>query len=168
MTTATWSRRRSPVLAITELDGDGRAERTFRARGTADWQWDADELPAPLSPDVSALHAGSLATALSPGAEVLEEWLAGRRGEAPVGTDPNIRPSLAGGREREVARVERQLALVGLIKVSAGDLRWLYPGRPVLESARRWAGLGPYLVFLIRGREEAVALRGGGTPLTVS
>lgn len=99
--------------------------------------------------------------ALSPGMDVLEEWLAECRGTATISINPNIRPSLADEREREVVvRVERQLALANLVKISAGNLRWFYPDRPILENARRRTEFSPCLVSPTQGPEKAVALQG--------
>ena len=91
------------TLALVTLDDQGRASYTFYGPGTADWQWEATELPdltATGSADlgICAVHTGSIALTLEPGAGVLAEWLAGlRRGNRVlVSFDPNMRPSLVG------------------------------------------------------------------------
>ncbi|GAB3205351.1 carbohydrate kinase family protein [Marinactinospora thermotolerans] len=153
------------TLAIADIDEAGHAEYGFYVNGTADWQWRPEELPDPVADDVTALHVGSLALALAPGSAVLEKWIARQRERVTVSYDPNIRPALAGDPATERERVERQIALADIVKASDEDVRWLYPGRSVEETARFWAGLGPRLVFVTRGGEGTVALRGGADPL---
>ncbi|MGH3159483.1 MAG: PfkB family carbohydrate kinase, partial [Streptosporangiaceae bacterium] len=155
------------TLALVSLDGDGRAAYSFYMNGTADWQWRADELPAGLAPDVACLHAGSLALALPPGARVLEDLLAAEhaRDQVTISIDPNIRPTLAGRREHEVARVERQLGLAHLVKASEEDTSWLYPGAAYEEVARAWQRLGPRVVVITLGARGAFALAPDGTAI---
>jgi fructokinase len=151
------------TLALVSLDAAGRAAYSFYGNGTADWQWRADDLSAGLAPDVTGLHAGSLALALPPGAAVLEELLAAEhaRDRVTISIDPNIRPTLAAGRADEVARVERQLGLAHLVKASEEDTEWLYPGAGYEEVARAWQRLGPRVVVITLGERGAFALATG-------
>ncbi|HEY3735209.1 MAG TPA: carbohydrate kinase [Streptosporangiaceae bacterium] len=155
------------TLAIASLDGDGSAAYSFYVAGTADWQWRPGELPAELPADVSALHAGSLALALAPGAAALEAFLTRVRddGRVTISIDPNIRPQLAGPRPAEIARVERQLALAHIVKASEDDIAWLYPGAAAEDVARRWQRLGPRLVTITLGGQGAYALGPDGTAI---
>ncbi|GAA3735362.1 carbohydrate kinase family protein [Salinactinospora qingdaonensis] len=164
------------TLAIANLDASGHAEFDFYVRGTADWQWTPAELPDPVGEDVTALHVGSLALAMAPGAAVLEEWIARQRERVVVSYDPNVRPALAGERAQEVQRVERQVALADVVKASEEDLRWLYdepaPATEqetaafLAERAGAWLALGPALVVVTRGQEPTlvVARSTKGTP----
>ncbi|PRX97220.1 carbohydrate kinase family protein [Allonocardiopsis opalescens] len=155
------------TLAIATLDDAGRARYDFRVDGTADWQWTPAELPDPLPEGTAALHVGSLAMAVPPGARVLEEWLHRVRAHsaATVSYDPNVRPALAGEPAEAVARVERQLALADIVKASDEDIDHLYPGRDPLDAARDWLARGPALVVVTRGAAGAFALAGPGEPL---
>ncbi len=155
------------TLALASLDGDGHAAYSFYVNGTADWQWRPGELPDGLPPDVCALHAGSLALALAPGARVLEELLAAERarGRVTISIDPNIRPHLAASRADEVARVERQIGLAHLVKASEEDTGWLYPGDRPEDVARDWQRLGPRIVVITMGERGAYALGPDGTGL---
>ena len=153
------------TLALASLDGAGQAAYSFYVQGTADWQWRRDELPDALAPDVSALHAGSLALALPPGARAVEDLLAAERarGRVTISVDPNIRPPLAASRAGEVARVERQIRLAHIVKASEEDTGWLYPGLDAEAVARRWQRLGPDLVVITLGARGAYALGPDGT-----
>jgi fructokinase len=153
------------TLALASLDGAGQAAYSFYVQGTADWHWRPGELPGMLPPDVSALHAGSLALALPPGAQAVEALLAAERarGRVTISYDPNIRPALAGRHADEVSRVERQIRLAHIVKASEEDTGWLYPGAGTEVVARGWQRLGPALVVITLGGRGAYALAPDGT-----
>ncbi len=153
------------TLALASVDGAGQAAYSFYVQGTADWQWARGELPRELAPDVRALHAGSLALALAPGARAVEGLLAAERarGRVTISIDPNIRPQLAASRPEEVARVERQIRLAHVVKASEEDTGWLYPGVSTEAVARQWQRLGPDLVVITLGDRGAYALAPDGT-----
>lgn len=133
-------------LAVATVDGEGRADYDFRIT------WDVEAPPTP-GPGCLAVHTGSLATALAPGADAVEAFLAAERarGAVTLSLDPNVRPSLLPERREVVARVERQVAMVDVVKVSAEDLGWLYPGARDTDVARRWLASGPALVVVTLG-----------------
>jgi fructokinase len=151
-------------LAVVAFDAERRASYDFWLNGTADWQWRDSELPNPLDADVAALHIGSLAAYLSPGAEVIEKLVAreGYRGRVTLSFDPNIRPTIVaaddGSLDAARARTERLVRLVDVVKVSDEDLGWLYPDAPAEDAAAEWAENGPALVVVTRGAEGALAI----------
>ncbi|MGD6747835.1 carbohydrate kinase family protein [Streptomyces sp. BH106] len=140
-------------MALVALDAQGAATYDFRI------EW---SLPtaAPLPDDAVAVHTGSIAAALEPGATAVEELLSGvrERGTATVTYDPNCRPALMGSRSAALARVERLVALSDVVKVSDEDLAWLYGDRKVEEVAEDWLGRGPALVVVTRGARGAYAV----------
>lgn len=153
------------TLAIATLDETGRATYDFYVKGTVDWQWRPEELPDPLADDVTAIHVGSLAMAMPPGAAVVEEWVARQRGRAVISYDPNIRPALAGTPASARERVERQVALADLVKVSDEDVYWLYEQDPATGSAdllvevgRSWLRRGPSLITITCGGDQTLVL----------
>jgi fructokinase len=152
------------TLAVVATDAGGVPSYEFWTGGTADWQWRAAELPEPLPPDVVAVHTGSLALAIEPAASVLTAWLhrlvAG--GNATISFDPNIRPPLDGDPAAALQRVERQLKVVDIVKVSEEDLAWLAPGDDPVDVVRRWRRLGPALVVVTLGGNGAVAVGADG------
>ncbi|WP_182873577.1 carbohydrate kinase family protein [Microbispora sp. H10670] len=141
----------STGLAFARVGADGSASYDFR------FEW---RLSAPVALDgVTCLHTGSLATLVAPGGDHVRALMrAAKAAGVTVSYDPNIRPSLAGDHSAAVALVEECVRLSRLVKVSAEDLDWLYPGEAGLDVARRWAGLGPELVVVTRGGEGATAV----------
>lgn len=147
-------------LAVASLDPAGVATYDFWVDGTADWQWRDDELPDPLADDVEALHAGSLASWMEPSAGIIERLLVREhsRSHVTLSLDPNCRPSLMGGGEESRQRIEREVSLVDVVKVSEEDLRWLCPGQTYQQVAKRWLSIGPALVTVTLGAYGAYAL----------
>ncbi|MFG6199663.1 PfkB family carbohydrate kinase [Nonomuraea sp. JJY05] len=132
-------------LAFARIGEGGSASYDFRF----DWRFSG-----PVSLDgVTCLHTGSLATLVEPGARHVREVMrAAAEAGIVVSYDPNIRTSLIGDRASALTSVEDCVRLSRLVKVSAEDLAWLYPGEPGLDAARRWAAWpGKRLVVVTRG-----------------
>jgi fructokinase len=106
-------------LAIVALGADGVPDYDFRVDGTADWQWRDEEVEGLLDGPVVALHSGSLALTMEPGASVLGRLLERAGPTATVSYDPNLRPLLMGSPEAVRGRVERLVALSDVVKVSS-------------------------------------------------
>jgi fructokinase len=149
-------------LAIIALGEDGIPEYDFRIDGTADWQWQEGELAAALDGQLAALHVGSLALTMPPGAEVLTRLIHRARQHATVSYDPNCRPLLMGAPEALRARVEALVAAADIVKVSAEDLAWLLPGQPPVEVATAWQLRGPAIVAVTLGPGGVVAATADG------
>ncbi|MGX7679680.1 carbohydrate kinase family protein [Jatrophihabitans sp. DSM 45814] len=145
-------------LAVVGLDANGNAAYDFYLAGTADWQWTEGEL-ALTPPDCVWLHTGSLAAWTAPGAAAVQAHLERVRdqGSTIISYDPNIRPLLMGARAVAVAAVERSVAVAHVVKASAEDLAWLYPGQDVDKVVRAWLRLGPSLVVVTDGGAGAYA-----------
>jgi fructokinase len=149
-------------LAIIALGEDGVPEYDFRIDGTADWQWREVELAAALDSQLAALHAGSLALTMPPGAEVLTRLIHRARQHATISYDPNCRPQLMGTPETLRPRVEALVAAADIVKASAEDLGWLLPGQPPAQVATAWRMRGPAIVAVTLGPGGVVAAAADG------
>jgi fructokinase len=138
-------------LAIVAVGPDGTVEYDFRVRGTADWQWHDQELEGTLEGGVIALHSGSLALTMPPGAEALRGLLARAREAMTITYDPNCRPLLMGTASAVRERVEDLVGLADVVKASADDLGWLLPGRPPEQVVDAWLARGPAVVAVTLG-----------------
>ncbi len=147
------------TMAVASLDPHGVATYDFWVEGTADWQWSADELRVPDG--VAALHTGSMALELDPGASLLVDLLERVQGELLVSYDPNVRLARRGDRETGLEAVEEVVALSDVVKASSEDIAWLLPGMPLDQVLRRWRALGPSLVVVTDGGQGALALGRG-------
>lgn len=135
--------------AHARLSGSGSASYDF------DLRWDipaGSEMPA----DVVAVHTGSLATVIAPGASRTLELFAGARPGVLRSFDPNIRPAITPDRRATLESVERFARHTDILKLSDEDAGWLL-GSADVEDVVDWAlGLGVRLVALTRGAEGCV------------
>jgi fructokinase len=156
---------RSTVAAASVGDG-GEVTYEFDMDGTADWQWTAAELRE-LDSGTEVLHFGSIAAWTPPGAERIADLVSDLRvrGRVLISYDPNVRPTVIGGRERGVELVERGVRRAHVVKASREDLEWLYPELGVDEVAGRWSELGARVVVVTGGVDGATAYRRTGEPI---
>lgn len=143
-------------LGLAVLDEAGSAVYDFRL------DWDITRAPD-LPPDCQCVHTGSLGLSLLPGADVVEDFVRRIAGSVLVSYDPNVRPSLAGSRDAERERVERQVRTCDVVKASLDDVRWLYPERGPEEVAATWLETGPSLVVITLGASGAYAVNRSGS-----
>lgn len=137
------------TLAVVSIDSRAQARYDFFVEGSADWQWQPEEL-AVLPSGTTVVHTGSLASWTQPGDAVIADRVEAARAAGLLITyDPNLRAALVPGDIH--ARVERSLRAAHLVKVSADDLDVLYPGERTDRVARRWLQLGPQLLVVTRG-----------------
>jgi fructokinase len=145
------------TLALVSLDHLGAADYSFYVDGTADWQWQLGELPDDEAR--CAIHTGSLAVALAPGAQVLTDWITVQRARGMfISIDPNVRPALVLGIPGYRGRLDALIGAAHLVKVSEEDVQALEPGGDPLDVARSWLARGPEIVIVTHGARGATAL----------
>jgi fructokinase len=149
-------------MAMVALGADGVPSYDFRIAGTADWQWTAEELKGALDGPVVALHSGSLALTMQPGAAVLRELMAQAAATATISYDPNCRPLLMGDPADVLAGVHELLAVADVVKVSSEDLAWLSPEATPEEILEEWLTRGPAIVAITLGSDGVLAGTSGG------
>lgn len=140
-------------LAMVSLDDQGEATYDFRLEGTATFDFDASLLPDPSLSPPSVLYVGTLATLVEPGASHLIDWAKRVSGYAQVVFDPNIRSSVLSDHIAYGFAVRRWIEIANVVKVSDDDLRFLFPGRDLIASARDWISLSRPLVVITRGED---------------
>ncbi|HZL75632.1 MAG TPA: PfkB family carbohydrate kinase [Propionibacteriaceae bacterium] len=159
-------------IAVVSLDDQGVASYTFHFNNTANFGWQVDDLPELSSDDW--LHIASLSCIVSPGAEVLLDWMGDVR--SGVSYDINVRPSVIADPDVYWGKVQPWLRVVGrrqgIVKASDEDIKFLAKaeasgvgqggGDPV-ELAGTWVeqyGLG--LAVITLGPGGGVAVEPGG------
>ena len=159
-------------IAVVSLDEQGVASYTFHFNDTANFGWQIDDLPE-LSGD-DWLHIASLSCIVSPGGEVLLDWM--REVQAGVSYDINVRPTVITDPDVYWTKVQPWLRAVGrrrgIVKASDEDIKFLAKaeasgggpngGDPV-ELAGTWVeqyGLG--LAVITLGPGGGVAIEPGG------
>lgn len=140
--------------AIAHLAADGSATYDFEVT------WDPGLIPAPDG--VTAVHTGSIAATLAPGADDVEMLLRELAPSAIVSLDPNIRPALLPDHEEVARRIERLIGLADVVKVSDEDLAWLSPDTSAEKEAELWLEAGPAMVVVTRGADGSTAFARSG------
>ncbi|MFI7588573.1 carbohydrate kinase [Spongisporangium articulatum] len=156
--------------ATARLDPDGVASYEF------DLLWDLP--PDARAGDVDAVHTGSIAAAVGPGAEAVARIVEEAAGRAVITYDPNARPALMGDPVGDpvstLATMQRLIRTADVVKVSDEDLAWLLPGQDPLAVAEQWRTDGPALVVVTRGGRGASGVLSSGVvevgapPITVA
>lgn len=151
------------TLSFVSLDQGDEPQFAFFANGAADRSLVAEDLPAALPNTVTCLQFGSISLMQEPSASTLGDLITREAGSRIISLDPNVRPGLIPDRIAWRTRLEGWVALADIIKVSAADLAWLYPGSAPLDQADRWRRSGPKLVVVTFGAERSVGLFGDQT-----
>ncbi|MFJ6215745.1 carbohydrate kinase [Streptomyces sp. NPDC092296] len=144
------------TLAVADLDAAGRADWSFHAEGTADWQWTDQELAAVPLDATDCVHTGSLALVRPPGGARIEDLLDRVRDRATVSIDPNVRPLLVPPAAYR-ARLPRWCALADILRLSEDDLSLLLPGTSAERACDDWHRAGVRLVVVTLGDRGALA-----------
>lgn len=162
------TRAPSTSTALAKLDHRGAATYTFDLA----WNPTLEALPENLD----AVHSGSIAAVMTPGATAVAEFLDRAAESALISYDPNVRPALMGDPARARESIEAMISRADVVKASDEDIAWLYDldpadGDALEETVDSWRGLGPNLTVMTRGGEGAVAFHRTGrhtaTPVRV-
>jgi fructokinase len=146
------------TLAAVDVDPAGVAQYHFYLTGTSAAELDYPLLSGALPPDVTALHAGTLALIMEPAAASIERLITtGLRPGILVMVDPNCRPPVITDRQAYLDRLDRILRRADMVKVSADDLAYLFGDLPVAQAAASLLGQGPAIVLVTDGPRTAQA-----------
>lgn len=138
------------TIAVANLNSEGAAEYQFLVHGTSAPNLTPEMIPAQFGPEVKAIHVGTLGLVLEPMASTLVDVIRREHGRRLVMLDPNIRVGLAPDPEyREHLRTA--ISHSTIVKASAADLAWLYPGLGYEDSAERILNEGVGLVVVTLG-----------------
>jgi fructokinase len=148
--------REPSSLALVHHDADGVPSFDLRIEGTADWQWTEAEAAGLCLGGVAALHVGSLALVMPPGADVLAGLTRRIRATATISYDPNCRPAVMDGVPDARARIETLLRLADVVKLSDADLAWLRPGGGHESLAEELLSAGVSVVAVTHGAAGSV------------
>ena len=148
------------TLAVARIDAAGLAEYEFFADGTSAPNLTPSMIPDELSPEITALHVGTLGLVLEPMASTLTDLLQRERGQRLIMLDPNIRPGLVAGSNEYRDRLTRLMAQSTIVKASEADFRWLHPGLSYEAAAEAIHKAGAQLVVVTLGSHGAFAITG--------
>jgi fructokinase len=149
-------------VAVVSFGPDGVPDYSFYLNGTADGQFTEEELAPAAGVEFEAVHVGSVAHTLAPGAAAIRAFTerVAQQDHTLVSYDPNVRPSLGGDPIVERERTEWFVQRSDVIKVSDEDLAWLYPEADPLAVANKWVSGSNRLVVVTSGSAGALACAG--------
>ena len=142
------------TIAMADIDNEGFAEYQFLVQGTSAPNLTPEMVPERFSPDVNAIHVGTLGLVLDPMASTLVDLIRREHGRRLVMLDPNIRVGLVPESEYR-DHLGTAISYSTVVKASVADLAWLYPGLGYQEAAERILSEGVSLVVVTRGAEGA-------------
>jgi len=148
------SDRPTTLAFVTLTNGDARYD--FYDEGTAGRMFAPADLP-PALPGVRALLIGGISLVPDPCGATIEALAARAGGHTPIFLDPNIRPFFIPDPAAHRARILRLMRHAAIVKLSAEDIAWLWPGATDREAAAQVLSLGPKLVLTTAGQAGATA-----------
>ncbi len=142
------------TIAIADVDSEGFAEYEFLVQGTSAPNLTREMVPKQFSPEVNALHVGTLGLVLEPMASTVSELIGREHGRRLVMLDPNIRIGLVPDSEYR-PRLQSAISQSTIVKASEADLAWIYPGLDHEQAAERMLGDRVRLVVVTLGARGA-------------
>ncbi|WP_041290561.1 carbohydrate kinase family protein [Kribbella flavida] len=138
------------------------ATATLDAAGVATYEFDISWEPPKLTLNrgCPAVHTGSIATVLEPGAAAIRDFLAGLADRpVTVTLDPNARPTITPDAESTWSAVRALAGLSDLVKLSDEDCEFLRPGSSLPEvAAELLTADRTRCVVITRGGEGAIGI----------
>jgi fructokinase len=146
------------TLAVATVDQAGVASYSFYLSDTAAADLSYEALRKALPADVTAVHVGTLGLVMEPiGASIERLVLTDAPSAAIVMLDPNCRPGAVADREAYQRRIDAIARRADVVKASAEDLAYLYPGLSPEDAAKALLAAGPSLVLVTDGPRPARA-----------
>lgn len=139
------------TLAVAELDPFGSATYHFYLDGTSSAGLTDAEAFGVLTPEVAALHVGTLGLVLEPAGTTIERLVQAASADVLVMLDPNCRPSATGDPAAFRRRVDSIARRADVVKVSEDDLRFLDPSAAPEAVVDRFLQLGVRVVLRTDG-----------------
>lgn len=147
---------RPTAISLVDLNDDGAPAYAFYGDHPAYAAITSAELPQ-LGGEIRAVHIGSIATVLEPGATALTTLAERESATRLVSYDPNVRTTIEPDLDVWRRRLTQISRFAHLVKVSADDLEMIYPGRGPADLAEHLLTLGARLVVVTRGTAGAQA-----------
>jgi fructokinase len=149
------------TLAFVKLEPGKEPQYVFYTEGSADRSLRPEDLPPTLPEGARCILFGSISMTMEPVARTIEGLVRreSRGTNAPVvAFDPNIRPFMIPDRGAYLKRFDGWLGLSTIVKISAEDFNFIYPGLGPEAALEKALGMGPVLGICTLGPEGALAL----------
>lgn len=154
---------RRTTLSMVSVDDSGQPEYVFYGEGSADCSIQPSDLPK-IGAGVQGIHFGSYSLVVRPVADAFAS-LVEQKGDRFVSLDPNVRPTIEADMDIWRQRVDEYIGYTDLLKISAEDMDFLYPGVPRENKIVDWLDRGVSLAVITDGGNGCVAWTKSGDNL---
>lgn len=151
------------TLAFVVIGPNNEPNFVFYGDNTADISLKLEDLSLFVLSDIDLIHFGSISLIRGSTALTLEKLMEHKKGKILISLDPNVRPMLINDKKVYIEKLEKWITYSNLVKVSKGDLNWLYPDNSLEEIAKNWLKFGPDLVIITKGDEGSIAFNKKGS-----
>lgn len=145
------------TLAFVVIGPNNEPNFVFYGDNTADSSLKLEDLPSFSPSEIDLIHFGSISLIRGSTAFTLEKLMEREKERILISLDPNVRPMLISNKQEYIKKLEKWISCSDLVKVSKGDLNWLYPENSIEDIAKNWLNLGPILVIVTKGDKGAIA-----------
>jgi fructokinase len=163
---------RNTRLAIVSVDAEKGPQYAFYTDGTSVPLFSPENIPATLPAETCCVVFGSIPMNMEPSAGTIETFIQLYQVEdSPVvAFDPNIRPNKIADRNAWLNRFEKWTAASTIVKLSAEDAEYAFPGLEPPQALKKILSLGPRLAICTLGPNGALAMlrRSDGGIVTVN
>ena len=139
------------TMAVAELDPFGSATYRFYLDGTSAAGLTDAEASGVLTPEIAALHVGTLGLVVEPAGTTIERLVHAARAGVLVMLDPNCRPSATRDPDAFRRRIDSIARRADVVKVGEDDLRFLDPTATPDAVIERFLELGVRVVLRTDG-----------------
>ena len=155
---------RRTTLSLVSVDDSGQPEYVFYGQGSADCSVQPSDLPK-IGAEVQGIHFGSYSLVVRPVADAFA-CLVAQSGDRFVSLDPNVRPTIEADMDIWRERVDEYIGYANLLKISAEDMDFLYPGVPRENKIVDWLDRGVNLTVITDGGNGCAAWTKSGYSLS--
>jgi len=151
---------RLSTLAFVQPTEGSDVEYAFFSNGAADRSLEPAEIPG-FDDGVDAIQFGSISLIADPTGATILELVRRERTRRVTSFDPNIRPGVIEDEEGYRARLDAAFEGSTIVKISAEDLRWIFPDLSVENAVSRLIASDVRLVVVTDGAAGSRAYTAG-------
>ena len=140
------------TLAIVKVNAQGNAKYFFIDDASAGRWLEKRDMPK-LTKSIKAILFGGICLVPEPSGGTYEALMKKASKTQVLALDPNIRPPQITDRKKHIARLNRMIAMLDILKISDEDVKWMTGSSDLAKAAKSWLKRGAKVVAITRGGE---------------